>query len=202
MKTLLAATLAVATLAAPGLSRAATYELDPAHTSASFSVRHLMVTNVRGEFGKVVGTVEYDEKEPTKAKVEATIDVSSITTRDEKRDNHLKSPDFFDAAKYPNITFKSKKVEKSAKGLRVVGDFTIRGVTKEVVLDVEGPTKEIKDPWGNAKVGAAATTKINRQDYGVKWNKSLDGGGVVVGDEVAIHVDVEMLKKPAAEAKH
>jgi polyisoprenoid-binding protein YceI len=200
MKSLFAAVLAVAALSAPALAGAATFDIDPAHTTASFTVRHLMVTNVRGEFGKVSGTVEYDEKNPAKSSVEATIDVSSITTREEKRDQHLKSPDFFDAAQFPTITFKSKKVEKHGNGLRVVGDLTMRGVTKEVTLNVEGPSKEIKDPWGSTRIGASATTKVNRKDFGVSWNKSLDGGGVVVGDEVAINIEAELVKKAPAEA--
>jgi polyisoprenoid-binding protein YceI len=191
-------------LFSPAVRAATTWEIDPAHSAAQFSVRHLMVSNVRGEFGKVTGTVEYDPKEPARATITATIDATTINTREPKRDEHLRSPDFFDVAKYPTITFKSKRLEMASPGkLRIIGDLTIRGVTKEVVLDVEGPTPEIKDPWGNTKIGATATTKINRKDFGLKWNKALETGGVVVGDDVTITIDVELTKKgePKAGAK-
>ncbi len=190
--------IALALVALPALAGAATYDIDPAHTVASFSVRHLMVTNVRGEFGKTTGTVVYDEKNPAKSTVEATIDVSTINTRDPKRDGHLKSPDFFDAEKFPTITFKSTKVEKAGAGkLKVTGNLTMHGVTKPVTLDVEGPSGEVKDPWGNTKVGASATAKINRKDFGVNWNAPVPTGGVVVGEEVTINLEVELLKKAA-----
>jgi polyisoprenoid-binding protein YceI len=190
---------AAALLAVPAFAAPVVYEIDPAHSNASFSVKHLMVTNVRGEFGKVEGKVEWDATNPAKSTVEATIDASTLTTREEKRDQHLKSPDFFDVANHPKITFKSTKVEAAGKGhYKITGDLTIRGNTKPVVLDVEGPTPEIKDPQGNTKVGASATTKINRQDFGVSWNKNLDTGGVVVGDDVAIQIDVELKKAAAA----
>jgi polyisoprenoid-binding protein YceI len=183
-------------LAAPTSGRAANWELDPGHTSVQFSVRHLMVSNVRGEFGKVSGTVKVDDADVSKSTITATIDVASITTRNEKRDEHLRSPDFFDAAKYPTITFKSTKAEKTATGWKLTGDLTMHGVTKPVTLDVEGPTPEIKDPWGNARAGAQATAKIDRQDFGISWNKALDAGGVTVGNEVSITIDVEAVKKP------
>ena len=185
-------------LALPSLAGATTWEINPGHSAAQFSVRHLMVSNVRGEFGKVTGTVDIDDKDITKSTVDATIDASTVNTRDEKRDGHLKSPDFFDVAKFPTITFKSKKVAKAGAGkLKVTGDLTIHGVTKEVVLNVEGPSKEAKDPWGNIKSGAEATTKVNRKDFGLTWNKALETGGVVVGDEVSLTIDVELLKKVA-----
>ena len=188
--------------AMPSMALASDWDIDGGHSSAQFSVRHLMVSNVRGEFGKVTGTVKLDDKDITKSVVEATIDVGSINTRDEKRDGHLKSPDFFDVAKFPTITFKSKKVAGKAGKLKVTGDLTIHGVTKEVVLDVEGPAKEAKDPWGNVKSGAAAFIKINRKDFGLGWNKALETGGVVVGEEVSITLDIELLKKaPPAAAK-
>ncbi|XXF76721.1 YceI family protein [Myxococcaceae bacterium GXIMD 01537] len=200
MKLLNTAVLA-AVIAAPSFAFAASYEIDSSHSSAQFSVKHLMVSNVRGEFGKVTGAVNFDEKDPTKSTVEATIDASTINTREPKRDEHLKSPDFFDVAKYPSITFKSKSVKKAGAGkLKVAGDLTMHGVTKEVVLDVEGPSKEIKDPWGNSKAGATATTKLNRKDFGLGWNKALETGGVVVGDEVAVTIDLELTKKPDAAA--
>ena len=192
------ATVSVVVLALgmPLSARGATWEIDPGHTSVQFSVRHLMVSNVRGEFGKVSGVVKVDDSDVTKSTIEATIDVASINTRNAKRDEHLRSPDFFDAAKYPTITFKSTKAEKTASGWKVTGDLTMHGVTKPVVLDVEGPTPEIKDPWGNSRAGAQATAKIDRQDFGISWNKALDAGGVTVGNEVSITIDVEAVKKP------
>jgi len=178
--------------------RAAIWEFDPAHSAASFSVRHLMISNVRGEFHNLAGTVEWDEKSPASIKIDASIDVSTVDTRDAKRDGHLKSPDFLDAEKSPKMTFRSKSATSSGPNrYKVVGDLTIRGVTKEVALDVE-VTPPIKDPWGNSKFGATATTKINRQDFGVKWNMALDSGGVVVGDEVSITIDAELQQKKAA----
>ena len=172
------------------------WEIDPAHSSVQFSVRHMMVSNVRGAFTKVAGSVHGDENDPTHATVEATIDTSSIDTREAKRDEHLRSPDFFDVAKYPTITFKSKRIEKAGEGrYKMTGDLTLHGVTREVVLDVEGPTPTVKDPRGNVRAGASATTKINRRDFGITWSKALDGGGVVVGDEVLVTIDVEGVKK-------
>jgi len=177
-------------LSAPTL--AATWQIDPAHSNVSFSVRHMMVSNVRGEFTKVSGSVEGDEKAPTQAVINATIDASSINTREEKRDTHLKSADFLDVAKYPTITFKSKKIEPSgAAQFKVTGDLTLHGVTKEVVLDVSDVTAPIKDPMGKTRAGAQASTKIDRKDFGINWSKVIDGGGLMVGDEVAISVDVE-----------
>ena len=184
----------------PALATASEWDIDPAHSAAQFSVRHLMVSNIRGEFGKVTGTVNLDDKDITKSTVEATIDATSIITRDEKRDGHLKSPDFFDVAKFPTVTFKSTKVEKAGKDkYKVHGDLTIHGVTKSVVLAVEGSAEQ-KDPWGNVKRGFAATTKINRKDFGLAWNKALETGGVVVGEEIAITLDIEAAKKVAAPA--
>lgn len=202
MKSLPAAVLAVVAFQIPALARAANYDIDTAHSSAGFAVRHLAVSNVRGEFAKVTGVVEYDAKDLSKTRVEATLDAASVTTRDPKRDEHLKSADFFDVAQYPVITFKSTKVEKASQGLKVKGDLTLHGVTRPVVLDVQGPTPEVKDPWGNVRAGASATAKINRKDFGMSFNKTLDSGGLVVGDEVAITIDVELVKKAApAEAK-
>jgi len=183
-------------LTAPLAAAAATWDLDPAHTSVQFSVRHLMVSNVRGEFGKTSGTVEGDENDPTHAKLQATIDAASINTRIEKRDTHLRSPDFLDVAKYPTLTFVSTKIEPAGSGhFKVTGDLTLHGVTKPVVLDVEGPTPSMKDPWGKTRAGAQATTKINRKDFGLTWNQTLDAGGVAVGDELAITIDVEATKR-------
>ncbi|MGH9603503.1 MAG: YceI family protein [Terriglobales bacterium] len=176
-------------------AQAATWQIDSKHSYAHFSVRHLMVSNVRGSFSNVSGTLIIDEGDLTKSSVEATLDATTINTQEPDRDNHLKSADFFDVANHPTITFKSKKVEKAGKDrLRVTGDLTIRGVTKQAVLDVEGPTPAIKDPRGNLKRGATATTKINRQDFGVAWNRTLEAGGVVVGEEVSITIELELAK--------
>lgn len=178
-----------------------TYEIDPAHSSAQFTVRHMMITNVRGGFRSVKGTVIYDADNLGASSVEATIDVNTIATLDEQRDAHLKSPDFLDAEKYPTITFKSKKVEADGEGeAKVTGDLTIHGVTKEVVLKVEGPTAEGKDPWGNTRIGASATTKIKRSDFGLTWNAALETGGIMVGDDLKIELDVQMIKAAATAA--
>jgi polyisoprenoid-binding protein YceI len=181
---------AAVALSAPAL--AATWQIDPAHSNVSFSVRHMMVSNVRGEFTKVSGTVEGDEKTPTQAVINATIDAGSINTREEKRDTHLKSADFLDVAKFPTITFRSKKIEPSGTGqFKVTGDLTLHAVTKEVVLDVSDVTPPIKDPMGKTRAGAHASTKIDRKDFGINWSKTMDGGGLLVGDDVNISIDVE-----------
>ncbi len=178
---------------------AANWEIDSAHSSASFSVRHMMVSNVRGEFGKLTGMASYDPAHPTAATVEATIDASTINTREPKRDAHLKSADFFDVANHPTITFKSKKVTAADKGhLKITGDLNMRGITKEVTLAVDGPTAAMKDMMGGQRMGATATTKINRKDFGLNWNKALEAGGVLVGDEVTITLDVEWVQKSEA----
>ena len=172
------------------------WQIDPAHSSVQFSVRHMMVSNVRGAFTKVAGTVRGDEQDPTHATVEATIDTSSIDTREAKRDEHLRSPDFLDVAKYPTMTFRSKTITKTGDGrYDVTGDLTLHGVTREVVLHVEGPSPAMKDPRGGLRAGASATTRINRRDFGISWSKALDGGGVVVGDDIGVTIDVEGVKK-------
>ena len=184
-------------LAAPGRVLAAPWEFDPVHTGVHFKVRHLMVSSVRGDFEKVSGKVTYDESDVTKSAADITIDAASINTRVAKRDEDLRSPNFLDVAKFPTITFKSKKVEKAGEGkLKMTGDLTIRGVTREVVLAVEGPTPTIKDPWGNTRTGGSATMRINRKDFGLMYNKTLETGGLVVGDEVDITIDVEIFRKP------
>jgi polyisoprenoid-binding protein YceI len=168
-----------------------TWQLDPPHSSAQFSVRHLGVSTVRGAFTKVSGTVQYDPASPGKSSIQATIETASVDTRVEMRDNDLRSPRFLDAQKFPTITFQSKKVEAAGAGkLKVTGDLTIKGVTKEVVIDVDGPTPAIKDPMGKdrLRMGASATTKINRNDFGVS---GLPG---IVGDEITITLDIEMIK--------
>jgi polyisoprenoid-binding protein YceI len=175
-----------------------TWQIDPAHTAAQFAVKHMMISTVRGEFKNVTGTIVWDDQDVTKSKVNVTIDTKTVNTGEEKRDQDLKSEKFFDVANFPTMTFVSKKVEANGTGkLKVTGDLTIRGVTKEVVLNVEGPTAEIKDPWGNTRSAAGATTQVNRQDFGVKWNANLDGGGVVVSDTVTITIDLEMIKQAA-----
>lgn len=176
---------------------ATAWQLDPDHTGIHFKVRHLMVSSVRGDFEKFTGKVEYDEKNILKSTAEVTIDAASINTRIAKRDEHLRSPDFLDVAKHPSITFKSTGVRKAKGGkLEMTGDLTIRGVTRPVVLKVEGPTQIAKDPWGNLRVGGSATAKINRKDFGLVWNKALETGGVAVGDEVEITIDLELVKAP------
>jgi len=184
-----------ATFSLPAGAATSDWKIDPQHSSAQFAVRHLAISTVRGAFSKVTGTVALDDKDITKSTVDVSIDVSTVDTREPARDNDLRSDRFFDVAHFPTMTFKSKKVEQAAPGkLKVTGDLTIRGVTKEVVLDVDGPTAPVKDPWGNQRVAVNATTKINRQDYGVKWNATMDNGGVVVGDDVNITIDAELVK--------
>jgi polyisoprenoid-binding protein YceI len=191
------AALAVA-FALPAPAATSAWNIDPNHSSAQFSVRHLAISTVRGAFSSVKGTISFDDEDVTKSSVDVTIDVNSVDTRQPDRDKDLKSDKFFDAANYPSITFKSTKVEHVSPGkLKVTGDLTIRGTTKSVVLDVDGPTAPVKDPWGNQRAAASATTKVNRQDYGVKWNAKLDNGGVVVGDDVNIIIDVEMVQQAA-----
>ena len=177
------------------MSQAITYTIDPAHSTAGFKVRHLRVSNVRGEYSGVAGTVIYDPEHPENSSIEATIDARTIHTRDEQRDAHLKSADFLDVEKYPTITFVSKKVVKVGEGEgKVTGDLTLHGVTKSVTLDVEGLAPEAKDPWGNIKTGASATTKINRTDFGLVYNAVLETGGVLVGEDVHISLELELLR--------
>ncbi len=190
-----------ALLSLPASSATSAWQLDPAHSSAQFAVRHLAISTVRGAFSKVTGTVIFDDKDVSKSSVDVTIDVSTVDTREPNRDKDLMSDHFFDVAHYPTMTFKSKKVEQAGVGkLKITGDLTIHGVIKEVVLDVDGPTAAVKDPWGNQRAAVNATTKINRQDYGVKWNATMDNGGVVVGDDVSITIDAEMIQKGAAKS--
>jgi polyisoprenoid-binding protein YceI len=180
-------------LALPALAPASTWELDPAHTGVQFAIRHLMVTTVRGRFDTVKGTVNVDEADPAKSSVTAEIDAASINTGNAKRDAHLREPDFLDAAKYPKITFVSKSVAPAGPNKWTVsGDLTLHGVTKQVVLDVEGSPAPTRDPQGNPKLGGVATTKIKRSDFGITWNKPLDAGGVVLGDELTVTIDVEL----------
>jgi polyisoprenoid-binding protein YceI len=173
----------------------ATYTIDPAHSSAQFSIRHMMISNVRGGFSSVKGTVEYDSDNPTATTIQAEIDPATIKTLDDQRDTHLKSEDFLHVEKFPVITFKSTKVSPEGNGEgTVTGDLTIHGVTKQVTLKVEGPTAEGKDPWGNLRIGASATTKIKRSEFGLTWNAALETGGIMVSDDLKIEIDVELIK--------
>ncbi|HEY8715467.1 MAG TPA: YceI family protein [Candidatus Acidoferrum sp.] len=182
----------------PGVAATSTWKLDPRHSAAQFSVKHMGISTVRGAFSKVDGTVEYDEQDVSKSTVNVSIDVSTVDTREPARDKDLRSDHFFDVEHFPAMTFKSTKVEQVAPGkLKVTGDLTIRGTTKQAVLDVEGPSAPIKDSWGNQRSAINATTRINRQDFGVKWNATLDNGGVVVSDDVNINIDAEMTKQAA-----
>jgi polyisoprenoid-binding protein YceI len=185
-------------LALPAVAAAqpATWTIDPGHSAATFQVRHMIVANVKGEFGGPVGTASFDPKDLSTLRVDATIDARTINTRNPDRDKDLKSDLFFDVAKYPRITFKSKSVTVEGPGkLKLLGDLTIKGVTKPVTLDVEGPTQQIKDIWGSQRIGATATTTINRRDFNIVYNRMLEGGGAVVGDQVSISLDIELTKK-------
>jgi polyisoprenoid-binding protein YceI len=170
------------------------FSLDASHSTVGFSVRHMMISNVRGAFEKFSGEVVYDPARPEASRVTVSIDVASITTREEKRDAHLRSAEFFDAESHPSITFVSKRVRKAGDGFEVVGDLTIRGATHEVVLAVEDVTPEHTDPWGGRRVGATARTKIRRSDFGMRWNAALEAGGVLVGDEVKIEIEAQLLR--------
>ena len=184
--------VAVLSLAGFAAAQAGTWQIDPLHSSAQFSVRHLGVSTVRGAFTKVSGSAKYDPADASKISLDASIEAASVDTRVEMRDNDLRSPNFLDVQKYPTITFHSKQVKSAGAGkLQIAGDLTIHGVTKEVMLDVDGPTAAIKDPWGNQRIGASASTKINRKDFGVN---GLPG---VVGDEITITIDAELIQPPA-----
>jgi polyisoprenoid-binding protein YceI len=172
-----------------------TWNIDPVHSVAEFKVKHMMISNVKGQFPKVSGVLTLNESDLTKSRVEATIEAASINTRDAQRDTHLKSADFLDAETFPTLTFKSSRVNVTAPGqIEVEGDLTIRGVTRKVTFSVEGPTPPAKDPWGNTRVAVSATTKINRKDFGLTWNAALETGGILVGEEVTITLDVQFVK--------
>ncbi len=187
------ALLAFTTLSA--FAQTADWNIDPAHSTAQFTVRHLGISNVSGTFNKVSGTVALNEKDITQSQVNASIDVNSVDTRVENRDKDLKSPHFFEVDKYPTIEFKSKRIVKSGDKLQVIGDLTIHGTTHEVTLDGEGPTPEINDPWGNARRGFSATTTINRKDFNLTYNNVLKSGEAAIGDAVKIQIDAELVKK-------
>jgi polyisoprenoid-binding protein YceI len=194
----LLAALVALVMVGPVPAAAEIWVIDPAHTVSGFTVRHMMITNVTGVFETTRGTIEYVPGEPTSVKAEITIETKSINTRHGRRDNDLRSDNFLNAERFPVITFKSKRVQNvKAGGFELVGDLTIRDVTREVVLKVEGPTPTIRDPQGNQRVGAAASTTIKRQDWGVSWNRALETGGVLVGDEVKINIEVEAVERKA-----
>jgi polyisoprenoid-binding protein YceI len=178
-------------MSSPSAVAQQTWTIDPGHSEASFAVKHLMISTVKGNFRNVSGTVVVDESDPAASRVEAVIDAASIDTRQEQRDTHLRSADFFDVEKYPSLTFRSTKVESLGNGqFRVQGDLTIRDVTKPVVLEVE-ETGRGKDPWGGDRVGYSATTKFDRTDFGLTWNQALEAGGIMVGNEVKVTLDVQ-----------
>ena len=173
----------------------ATWNLDPVHSTAEFKVKHMMISNVKGQFTAITGVLVLDENNLANSRVEATIDASSINTREPQRDAHLKSPDFFDVEKYPTLTFRSTEVKPNGDGvLTAAGDLTIHGVTRKVVFELDGPTAAAKDPWGNTRIGISAVAKINRKDFGLTWNTALETGGILVGDEVTITLDVQFVK--------
>ena len=182
--------------AASALAQTQTWQIDPAHTRASFTVRHLGISNVRGDFNAVSGTAEYDGKDVTKAKINATIDVNSVTTRVQQRDNHLKTADFFDVAKYPKMTFVSTSITPAGTGrFKMTGNLTLHGVTKPVTFDLDAPSPVIKDPMtGESRVGASATTTINRKDFGVPYDQKLPDGTPQVGDTIGVTIDIELLR--------
>jgi len=172
-----------------------TWNIDPVHSVAEFKVRHMMISNVKGQFTGLSGVLKLDEADITKSSVEATIDAASINTLDAQRDGHLKSAEFFDVEKFPTLAFKSTHVSRAADGkLTVDGDLSIHGITRKVTFEVEGPSAPAKDPWGNTRVGLSATTKINRKDFGLAWNSTLETGGVLLGEEITITLEVESVK--------
>jgi polyisoprenoid-binding protein YceI len=179
-----------AALSLPAAAATSSWQIDPAHSSAQFAVKHLMISTVRGAFTSVKGSLQFDDKDITKSTVDVTIEVNSVDTRVPDRDKDLKSDHFFDADHFPTITFKSKRVEQVAQGkLKVTGDLTIHGITKEVVLDVDGPTAPVKDPWGNQRIGVNASSKITRQDFGITYGPGM------IGDEISITIDAELTQK-------
>ena len=182
------------TLATPQTSTT-TWNIDPVHSVAEFKVKHMMISNVKGQFTALTGVLTLDESDPTRSRIEATIDAASINTREAQRDAHLKSADFFDVEKFPALTFKSTSVKRTGDDeLAATGDLTIHGVTRPVLFSVEGPTAPAKDPWGNTRIGLSATTKVNRKDFGLHWNSTLETGGILVGEEVTITLDVQFVK--------
>ena len=182
-------------LALSAAAQTSTWTIDPKHSTAQFTVRHLAISNVSGNFTNVTGTIDLNEKDITQSQVSAVIDVSSVDTRVSDRDKDLRSPNFFDVEKYPTIEFKSKRIVNSGGKLQVIGDLTMHGTTREVTLDVDGPTPELNDPWGNVRRGFSASTTLNRKDFGLTYNHALKTGEAVVGDNVKIQIDLELIKK-------
>ena len=177
------------------MSNVSTWNIDPVHSVAEFKVKHMMISNVKGRFTKVSGTLSLDEDDITRSHVEAAVEVASITTNDDQRDTHLKSADFFDVEKFPQLTFRSARITRTRGGeLQAEGDLTIHGVTRKVLFDVDGPTPPVTDPWGGTRIGLSATTKINRKDYGLTWNAALETGGILVGEDVTLTLEVEFVK--------
>ena len=182
------------TLTAPQTTTT-TWNLDPVHSVAEFKVKHMMISNVKGQFTGITGVVTLDENEIAGSRVEATIDASTINTRETQRDTHLKSADFFDVERFSTLSFRSTQVKRTGDDeLAVTGDLTIHGVARQVTFQVEGPTAAEKDPWGNTRIGLSATTKVNRRDFGLTWNAALETGGILVGEDVTIALDLEFVK--------
>jgi polyisoprenoid-binding protein YceI len=171
-----------------------TWNIDPAHSSAEFKVKHMMISNVKGKFSGISGVLHRFEADHTRSTLEVSIDASTVNTQDAQRDGHLKSPEFLHVEKFPAMTFKSTHIEQKGDGFAVTGDLTIHGETKPVILNVEEVSEPAKDPWGNTRIGLSATTKINRKDFGLTWNSTLEAGGVLVGEDVTITLDVELIK--------
>lgn len=183
------------TTVAPAPTAVTTWNVDPAHSVAEFKVKHMMISNVKGQFTGISGALTLHPEDITRSAVQATISAASINTGDAQRDGHLKGPDFFSVEQFPTLAFQSAAVKRAANGdLSVEGDLTIHGVTRRVQFAVEGPSAPAKDPWGNTRVGLSATTKINRKDFGLQWNAALEAGGVLLGDEVTITLDVQFVK--------
>lgn len=173
---------------------ATTWNIDPAHSTAEFKVKHMMISNVKGQFTGITGTLHLDEDDIANSRVEAAVDAASVNTNNADRDAHLRSPDFFDVEKFPTLTFRSTKIARNGDALDVAGDLTIHGVTRNVVFSVDGPTPPAKDPWGNIRIGLSATTRISRKDFGLTWNAALETGGILVGDDVTLTIDVEFVR--------
>ncbi len=185
----------MSTITAPEVTATTTWNIDPVHSHAQFKVKHMMISNVKGEFTAVTGKLEVNSSDITKSRIEASVGATTINTREAQRDAHLKSADFLDVEKFPVLTFKSARISKTGiDDLAVEGDLSIHGVTRNVVFEVEGPSAPMKDPWGNTRIGLSATTRINRKDFGLTWNSALETGGVLVGEDVTITLDVELVK--------
>lgn len=183
----------MSTLATPR-QIATTWNIDPAHSVAEFKVKHMMISNVKGQFTGVTGALHLDDEDIANSHVEAVADAASVNTNNADRDAHLRSADFFDVEKFPTLTFRSTKIARDGDALAVTGDLTIHGVTRTVVFSVEGPTPPAKDPWGNTRIGLSATTKISRKDFGLTWNAALETGGILVGDDVTLSIDVQFVR--------